>query len=195
MAEPFPRDGHERDLLASLRRGSREARDHLLEGVYPRLFAYLCRLSGSQEEAADLAQETALRIWRALPSLDFRGLPSFQAWAHKVARSAFVDALRHGERSPASVADPSETETAGVDPADAAIARTDQGAAIAAVARLPAIYREVIVLRLMQGLSYREVAAVMEIPPGTVRSRLAKALELLRRDLNQQGVPDDVPTR
>ena len=69
------------------------------------------------------------------------------------------------------------------DLAEGTAAHAEEDAALAAVARLPEIYRQAVVLRFMQGLAYREVADVLDIPPGTVRSRLAKALELLRADL------------
>jgi RNA polymerase sigma-70 factor (ECF subfamily) len=127
-------------------------------------------------------------MWRALPKLDVRTLPSLLAWAHTVARSAYLDAAR--SRTEPVTAETEHLAAVGPDPAEAALAQLNGKAALAAVARLPEHYREVVVLRFLQGLAYREVGAVLDIPPGTVRSRLAKALELLRADLREEGRND-----
>lgn len=179
------RDGR---LIAELRAGDREAQGRLLADVYPRLFAYLCYLCGDQEQAADLAQEAAVRMWRALPDLDVRSLPSLLAWAHKVARSAYLDAARARQEPLTGEAD--RLAAPGPDPAEEALAHLNGKAALAAVARLPEVYRDVVVLRFLQGFAYREVAAVLDIPPGTVRSRLAKAMALLRADLRKEDGHD-----
>jgi RNA polymerase sigma-70 factor (ECF subfamily) len=175
----------DRRLLAGLLDGDPRARGRLMEEIYPRLFSYLCYLSGDHDRAADLAQETAIRMWRALPDFDFRGVPSLLAWGHRVAHSAYVDSLRARKEPPAAGIEAADLAAPGADPADQAVAQAHCDDALAAVGRLPAIYRQVIVLRFLQGLAYREVAGVLDIPPGTVRSRLAKALELLRRDLSR----------
>jgi RNA polymerase sigma-70 factor, ECF subfamily len=173
------RDGR---LLRGLRTGDPAARGRLLEDIYPRLFAYLCHLCGDRDRAADLAQETAMRMWRALPDLEYRSLPSLLSWAHRVAHSTYVDA-RRAERDEMPL-DAAALVSSGEPLAARAAAHLDGDAARAAVVRLPEHYRQVVVLRFLQGLSYREVAGALDIPPGTVRSRLAKALELLRRDLS-----------
>ncbi len=173
-------------LLAGLLVGDPRARGRLLEKMYPRLYSYLCHLSGDHDRAADLAQETAVRIWRTLPDFDFRSAPSLLAWIHKVAHSVYVDSLRGRKEPQASGIEAADLCAPRANPASEAMARLDGEAALAAVGRLPHIYRQVIVLRFLQGLAYREVAGVLDIPPGTVRSRLAKALELLRRDLSRR---------
>jgi RNA polymerase sigma-70 factor, ECF subfamily len=183
----------DRGLVKGLLSGDRTAQGRLLEEIYPRLFSYLCHLCGSQEKAADLAQETAARIWRTLPEVEFRGNSSLLAWAHKIAYHIYLDSLcNRPDITPSHLVDLENLPAPNADPADKILAQTDGQVVLAAVSRLSEIYRQVIVLRFLQGLAYREVAGVLEIPPGTVRSRLAKALDLLREDLTGKENRDEM---
>ena len=143
-----------------------------------RLGGYLRALLGHDAAAADALQDVWLAVWRGLP--DLRDPDAFVAWALRIARDrAFRELRRRGvptvpadDRLPAG--DPPEFT-----PDDAEEVR-------AAVARLPAAYRDVLLLRYAEGLSYDQIAAVAGVPVGTVRSRLFTA-KSLARDILQPG--------
>ena len=155
----------------------------MLTEVYPRMYSYLCHLTRNRDHAADLAQEAAIKIWQALPGRGFEREASLVSWVHRVARNVYIDSVRAQRPVVHALAHLRELPAADCDPSDEVVARSEGDAVMAAVSRLPDIYRDVIVLRFLQGLAYREVGAVLGIPLGTVQSRLTKALDLLRRDL------------
>lgn len=149
----------------------------MLERHYDRLFAVCRRLLGNDENASDATQEALISIVRALGRFDGRN--SFSTWAYRVATNAALDELRRRGRRPAPV-DPTlhDGELAGSssgdgagDFRDAIGARLDLDAALGA---LPEDQRAVVVLRDLVDLDYREIAAALEIPIGTVRSRIAR---------------------
>jgi RNA polymerase sigma factor (sigma-70 family) len=139
-------------------------------------------VTGNRADAEDVVQEACLRA--------FRGIGGFaggngRAWVLTIVRNAAYDWLRRN-RSPAIVhVDDLEAvermrraenaAPAGDDPEAALIARADETKLEAAIASLPAVFRDTLVLRDVQGLDYREIAAITGVPIGTVMSRLARA--------------------
>jgi len=139
-------------------------------------------VTGNRADAEDVVQEACLRA--------FRGMAGFaggngRAWVLAIVRNAAYDWLRKN-RSPALVhvddleavermqaAD--DAVAAGDNPEAALIARADEARLEAAIAGLPTAFRETLVLRDVQGLDYREIAAITGVPIGTVMSRLARA--------------------
>jgi RNA polymerase sigma-70 factor, ECF subfamily len=149
-------------------------------GMYNYLF-WLCR---DRELAADLTQETFLKLWRNPPEL--RGGPALKAWLFKVARNEFLQHRRRAGLETLALEDCPEPETsAGEIPSLQALFEVKElvTAVSGAIGRLPDGYREVIVLHNQEGLTLEEVGTILEIPLGTVKSRRAKAFELLRRML------------
>ena len=143
-------------------------------------------LTGSSADAEDIVQEAAIRAFRAIAGFS-DGNP--RAWTLAIVRNCaftwlaknrpkamvFTDDLEAAERSGIEALGPPETTTAEGE----MIARQDATRLGAAIGALPIVYREVLVLREMQGLAYREIAAVLAVPMGTVMSRLARARDLL----------------
>jgi len=138
-------------------------------------------VTGNRADAEDVVQEACLRA--------FRGIGGFsggngRAWVLAIVRNAAYDWLRKN-RSPAMVlvddleaAERLQTPdamAAGDTPEAALIARADAAKLEAAIAGLPAVFRDTLVLRDVQGLDYREIAAITGVPIGTVMSRLARA--------------------
>ena len=139
-------------------------------------------VTGSRADAEDVVQEACLRA--------FRGIGGFtggngRAWVLTIVRNAAYDWLRKN-RSPTVVhVDDLEAvermhltddaTPAGDNPEAALIARADEAKLEAAIASLPAVFRETLVLRDVQGLDYREIATITGVPMGTVMSRLARA--------------------
>ncbi len=140
-------------------------------------------LAGNEPDAQDVVQEACLRAFRFFGG--FRGGDG-RSWLLRIVRNSFYDWLRQQRRAELGTPfDERIHDTAAVAPApDAALLeKANQEMLHQALEGLPAEYREVLVLRELEGLSYKEIAEVAELPIGTVMSRLARAREQLRHDL------------
>ncbi|MCE2525720.1 MAG: sigma-70 family RNA polymerase sigma factor [Acidimicrobiia bacterium] len=175
-------------LVRAATAGDREATEILLRRHYPRIYAVCRRLTGNDADAADAAQEALLAVSRGLNRFD--GRSSFTTWSYRVATNACLDELRRRQRRHAAAL-PDEFTSGRADPVgDQVTARLDVDASLLAV---PEEFRVPVILRDQAGLSYDEISAVLDIPPGTVRSRIARGrarlVELLDRG-NQPGCPE-----
>jgi len=156
-------------LVAAAQRGDRAALDRLLRRHYDRLFHVCRRLTGNDADAYDATQEALVAIVRGLRHFD--GRSSFSTWAYRVATNACLDELRRRARRP----EPADGEVlAPADETDVATAVTDRLTIDEALAAIPDDFRAAVVLRDVCGLDYAEIATVLGIPPGTVRSRIAR---------------------
>jgi RNA polymerase sigma-70 factor (ECF subfamily) len=177
-----PTDG---ELARAGAAGDADALDTLLRRHSRRLYALCHRLTAGQD-AEDAFQESLLAIARGLSSFD--GRSAFSTWAYRVTTNTCFDELRRRRRRPQPA--PNDEDRAGGgelssaptgDPADRVAARLDVEAALAS---LPAEFRAAVVLRDVGDLSYAEIATVLDVPVGTVRSRIARGraalLSLLR---------------
>ncbi len=145
----------------------------------PSLRAYFRRQRGLDVLDDDLVQETFLRAWRERTRLRHALTP--RAYLFGIARHVAIDALRRARPQDILPADlPAEP-----------VAETDERLPLlrAAIAALPATHREPLLLKLQQELSYAEIAAVLDLPLGTVRSRLHYAIERLHLVLNPTSAP------
>ncbi|MCY3925556.1 MAG: sigma-70 family RNA polymerase sigma factor [bacterium] len=167
------------DLAGAAAAGDREAMEALLRRHYPRLYAVCRRLAGNDADAADAAQEALIAVSRGLRRFDARS--SFTTWSYRVATNACLDELRRRRRH---VVEPLPDQLGGrADPVGEQIsARLDLDAALAGV---PEEFRVPVVLRDQAGLSYGEIAEVLGIPPGTVRSRIARGRARLAETLGE----------
>ena len=154
-------------------RGDADAFMILVQRYRAPLIGYLCGLLGDRDQAEELTQEAFCRAWEKIPTL--RQPKRFGAWLYAVARNA---ARTAGRRKPTvRLTD----ESAGAaDPEPSVDEWTEVHNAVAA---LPERQRAVVVLRYYSGLSHRQVAEVLGIPEGTVRSRLSRAYATLRNRL------------
>ena len=153
--------------MAAARAGDTGALDRLLRIHYDRLYALCRRVTGDDADALDACQEALIAIARRLDRFD--GRSTFATWAYRVTTNACFDELRRRRRRPlAAVMD--ERASPG-DVGEATAVRLDVDAALR---RLPVEYRAAVVLRDLCELSYDEIGEALEIPPGTVRSRIAR---------------------
>jgi RNA polymerase sigma-70 factor (ECF subfamily) len=194
-SNPEPDADLDRALVARARAGDTEALDALVAGHQDRVFSLACRMLGDREDALDVCQEVFLTVFQNLGRFEERA--RFSTWLYRVAVNRCRDELRRrgtvkhtrplsldrprgedDERNPGPqpVAD-------GPRPEQRVESRERRAEIEDAVGALPDDLREVVVLRDLQQLSYEELAALLGIPIGTVRSRLHRAREVLRERL------------
>lgn len=172
----------DRELVQAAAAGSREAFDELVRRHHAAMLTLARVLTGGRGDADDLAQDVFVRAWRSLRG--FRGDSTFRTWLHRVAinvvrtsqakqgrlRRVFVD------RSDAEA--PQAEAAAQGEPIDATLARRQL--IDRALAALPDELRLPVTLRDVQGLEYKEIAALLDVPIGTVESRIFRARQRLR---------------
>jgi RNA polymerase sigma-70 factor (ECF subfamily) len=150
------------------------------------------RLTGETADAEDLVQETLLRAWRGWGS--FTAGSNVRAWLLTILRNTFISRWRskRKEGTPVSLddADPHAIHRAvgGTDPEGTFFERVVDQHVVRAVEALPEEFREALVLSDLEGLPYAEVAEVLGIPVGTVKSRLFRARRILQHKLHDHAV-------
>jgi RNA polymerase sigma-70 factor, ECF subfamily len=191
---PPGRERPEAELLSEARAGRPEAVEALLERHEGRLFRFARRLCRSREDAEDVLQESLLAAARGLRR--FRGESSLSTWLYTIARSFCIKKRRRSVFAPVEVSLESEATAAArrlADPAlspDEALAARRLGAALdGAIAALPRTYREVFLLRDVEGLSAAQVANVTGLSVPAVKTRLHRARARLRARLAPQLAP------
>lgn len=177
-------------LVAAAQAGDRQALEQLLARHQPRLYAICRRLCGNEPDALDATQEALVAIVRGLGRFD--GRARFSTWAYRVATNAALDELRRRGRRPVPAEQGRDVPSSRPGPEGAAVAHVDVDAALAT---LPVEFRAAVVLRDLCDLSYDEVAATLDIPPGTVRSRIARGRAALAALLSDDplGTPMPLP--
>ncbi len=183
------------ELIAAARAGDRFALDQLLRRHYDKIHAVTRRIAGPTRDADDATQEALIKIVRSLPKFD--GRSSFATWAYRIATNAALDELRKRKRRPALHAVRDDGGEANLEPVDEMSERrigsvADRLALDDALAALPEDYRSAVVLRDVADLDYAEIADVLGIPVGTVKSRIARGRRMLADDLRLDERPDVV---
>ncbi|HEY7215503.1 MAG TPA: sigma-70 family RNA polymerase sigma factor, partial [Thermoanaerobaculia bacterium] len=177
------------ELVERHRCGDLQAFDEVYARFAEMVYNLAVRLSGNRDEAADLTQEIFLRIYRHLGS--FGGRSTLKTGVFRIAVNHCRDRLsRHvspmqsiddgAEEEGVTIADPSRG------PEELAVAADEGRRVTAGLARLPQVFREAVVLRDLEGLSYEEIAEVLGVRVGTVRSRIARGREQLRLLLERE---------
>ena len=183
-------------LVTAAREGDRAATDILLRRYYDRIHAVCRRIAGSTRDADDAAQEAMIRVVRNLDRFD--GRAAFSTWLYRVATNAALDELRRRRRRPQlRIVNPDDDRSD--DPIDELAQRTvesiaDRLAIEAALTRLPEEFRVPVALRDVAGLDYAEIAHVLDVPTGTVKSRIARGRKALLEQLGNRGGPAERPT-
>jgi len=167
----------ELDLIARAQRGDRHAYGELVRRHRAGVVNVVYRMCGDAHLAEDAAQEAFVRAWQHLPG--YRPRSPFRNWVYRIATNAALDAMR---REPETVdLDELPLADSHAGPESAMMRKERAGLVRQAVLSLPPASRVVLVLREYEGLSYREIAEVADIPIGTVMSRLNYARSRLRR--------------
>ena len=184
------------ELVAQCVDGSRpSAFEDLVDRYGERLYRVVHRLVGDAEMARDLTQDTFLKAWRGLPS--FSGSSSFYTWIYRIARNVVTSEYRRLQARPRVVRSLDAGPNGGSDDASERLDVADDGegprsalmskerreAVTAAIVALVPEFREIIVLRDIEKHSYEDIAEMLTIPVGTVRSRLHRARMELKASL------------
>ncbi len=185
------------ELVTAAQGGDRGALDQLLRRHYDRVQAVCRRITGHEADAADAAQDAMIAIVRNLDRFD--GRSSFGTWAYRIATNASLDELRRRKRRAVPTSDDDNNNP------HAEVADPDSGRRIDAIGDHMALglalrslsdeYRLPVVLRDVADLDYAEIAEVLDIPAGTVKSRIARgraalAKALSAEDGNQETDPE-----
>jgi RNA polymerase sigma-70 factor (ECF subfamily) len=179
-------------LMTAVKRGDREAFDDLVRSLRGRAYRVARSLVGSRDDAMELAQEAFLKVFRARES--YREGDPFLPWFHRILRNTCFSFLRERGRirrrslsapPPGADADEGDWELEDAEPGPTELVERDERAALfwKAFEALSARDREIVALRHFDELSYKELAATLEIPIGTVMSRLFHARRRLREAL------------
>jgi RNA polymerase sigma-70 factor (ECF subfamily) len=167
-------------LVARAQAGEGTALETLLRRHYDRIYAVCRRLTANDADAADAAQNATIAVARGLPRFDVRS--QFSTWAYRIAVNCSIDEMRRRSRWPlASLEDAPPLVSSRGDDTEVTAARLDVDTALR---QLPAQFRAAVVLRDMCGLDYAEIADMLDLPPGTVRSRIARGRGALVRLLD-----------
>ena len=173
-------------LISRARTGDREAFGALVEQYRDNVYRLAYRMCGNAYDADEAAQEAFVAAWRALPN--FRGDAKFSTWLYRLTTNAAIDVMRREKRHQ-TVGDGEMIDLA--DDADSpqeTVERTEQQEAVQkALATLSEEYREVLLLRYMEELDYAEIAEVLQLPSGTVKSRINRAKAALKAALLKSG--------
>ncbi|HUF04870.1 MAG TPA: sigma-70 family RNA polymerase sigma factor [Aridibacter sp.] len=181
-------------FVDKLRAGDAVAFEQLVNRYSPEIYGLLYRIMKDPEEARDITQETFLRAFRAISK--FRGEASVKTWLYRIAINQSRNRYRWWQRrkkdktvslddSPAGIERPLSEVIAGdeLTPEEDAL-RREQGAMLeTAIGELPEHFREAVVLCDVQGFAYEEIAEILEINIGTVKSRISRGRRELRSKL------------
>lgn len=188
------RAGGDAQFIERLRAGEAAAFDRLVQERSGDVYALLYRLTEDAEEARDLTQETFLRVFQSIDR--FRGDADLKTWIYRIAINQARNRWRWWRRRRRDVTISLDAESARdeqplsarlrdgrIDPEQETLLREREVVLRRALHTLGRVYREVVILRDVEGLSYEEVAATLEIGVGTVKSRLSRGRQELRRKL------------
>ena len=173
--------------------GDSAAFEALVERYQQQVFNLALRMVASRADAEDLAQEAFIRTWRALPS--FHQSAQFSTWLYRLTSNICIDFLRAQKRkktiSLTMLQDDEDKQwdlpDGGPLPEQRMIDREEREALGRAFQSLDPDYRQVLTLRIVNGCSYQEIGEILNLPEGTVKSRLSRARDQLRKKMNASG--------
>jgi RNA polymerase sigma-70 factor (ECF subfamily) len=194
IASAIPwKDATDRDLVATATTGVEGSFEELVRRYQRPISAYVYRMVGDYEAALDLTQEIFIKVYGSLAR--YRSEFKFSTWIYKIAHNSAVDHLRRNagrERSLTSGTEGDQydlpIESSGLSPEQESERRERRLEIEAVVRSLPNAYRELILLRHSQDLTYEEIVEVTGLPLGTVKNRLFRAREMMRQQFVGRGI-------
>ena len=202
MAHDAPKIDVDQQLVERVQKGDKQAFDMLVIKYQGRVMSMVSRLVRDHHEAQDIVQEAFIKAYRALPR--FRGDSAFYTWLYRIAMNTAKNYLVSKGRRPAiGGVELDEAEVVGIpklqdiDSPERQLLRDELEQVInSAIKKLPDDLRTAITLREFDGLSYEEIAQIMDCPVGTVRSRIFRAREAIDKQIKElsAGNSPDVKT-
>jgi len=180
----------EEKLVRAAAAGDDGAFEKLVLAHQKQVYNLCLRMSGSADDAYDLSQESFLKAWRALGQYQFEA--GFSTWLFRLTSNVCIDFLRRRKRESHVSLTFSDDEEEGKEislpdaaplPEQTLLVRETREELMAAMQALPAEYRVILQLRVVESLPYDEIGRILDIPIGTVKSRLARARIQLRKNL------------
>ena len=186
----------EQELVALAKQGDQNAFAQLVQDNQNKIYSLALRMTGNPEDGADLAQEAFLKAWRSLPS--FQEESSFSTWLYRLTSNLCIDFLRKEKRRKAAVTtislDDDEEESPPIEVPDHRFTpetevelRELRAAMSRALKVMSEEHRQILILRDVEGRSYTEIAELLNLEEGTVKSRIARARISLRNILQKDG--------
>lgn len=182
-----PAGASDESLVREALQGKEGAFEALVRRHQAGVFSFLCRMTGDADEAADVAQEVFLKSFSNLEQ--FSAAFRFKTWLYRIAANAAVDRRRRRRRAlglcsqPEASQEGPELHSREPRPDEILEARETRERLESAIGRMPASYREVLLLRFQGEMPYEEIASVTGHPIGTVKNRIFRAREILKRAL------------
>jgi RNA polymerase sigma-70 factor (ECF subfamily) len=166
-------------VAEGLRNGDPDVLDHVIEKYQHRLYRYLLSLTANPATADDIFQETWLRVLER--GHQYRAQWKFEVWLFSIARHLVIDLARRKKTD--TLDDLIEPAASGPTPVDELMAGEQSARIIDVLMRIPAAYREVLALRFQEELTLEEIATIIKAPLSTIKSRLYRGLEAVRKEL------------
>jgi RNA polymerase sigma-70 factor (ECF subfamily) len=181
-------------LIKKILKGKKSSFEELMKKYNKRIFGFIFRMVRDEEVAVELTQDFFIKIYRVLSRYNFEY--KFSTWAYRICYNLVIDHIRKNQAHIESLDSDVVTTRQMVD-SDNYV--SDDGFEILAraevreytweiVNRIPLKYRELILLRYIQGLKYDEIADITELPVGTVKNRIFKAKEILKMEIEKDGM-------
>jgi len=188
-------------LVAALKAGSEEAFGVLIAVYSQPIYSLIARSLQDPADAADITQEVFIKVFRSIRS--FNGEASLRTWLYRIALHEASNQRRwwtRHKRQELTIDEPIESEDgegislastltdAGLSPYDQAAQGEIKACVEDALRKLPESFRSVVILREIEGFAYEEIAEILDVPAGTVKSRLTRGRAALKQILEQDGV-------
>ncbi len=175
-------------LVKRAQKGDAKALEELLFAYEKRVYNISYRYMGNEADAYDMAQEALIKIYRRIKA--FKGESSFSSWVYRITVNTCLDGLRKNKKNVVSLESALESGASYSDdkndtPEEAVLRLEDQSRVQEAIGILSADHKSVIVLRDINGLSYEEVALILSVSVGTVKSRICRARQKLKEILTE----------
>ena len=185
-------------IIRRVQDGDTEAFEDLVRAHEKTVYNLALRMTGSPQDAEDMAQEAFLKAYRSLP--EFRGDSKFSVWLYRIVSNVCLDHLRRQSRRPtvSLITEDEDGEEQEWDLPDESFSperlleqKLTREAVQKGLAQLPEEQRQILLLREIRGLSYEEIAGILSLEPGTVKSRIFRARKRLCAILQREGnIPD-----
>jgi len=182
-------------LIKKTLKGEKKAYEELMRKYEKKIFNFVIRMVRNEETAIDLTQDFFIKVFTVLDKYNFEY--KFSTWAYRICYNLVIDHIRKNQAQVNSLDDDSisakdmlSSENVSRDDGFKNLSREETRTYIwEIVEHIPAKFRELILLRYIQDLKYEEIAEITSLPVGTIKNRIFKAKEILKQEMEKDGLP------